>query len=201
MNMVDVAEAHGLHVEAQVLEAALGIAGDGIDGRPNAKASTAGRGRHPAVEHPESPFPSRPGRSYETPGRCWPRSGPCSSGACRSGYRLTGWRSSCSRAMSTWPEIGQVRLSRRVGRPSTRCLRSHDDAYVDIAGGRYDSYREDGPRGRGAAAPRGDGRSPIRTSNRVVTHPLWGWWSLSALLGAVFAVTYSVAGPAASDAV
>src|SRR3990172_4043006 len=34
--------------------------------------------------------------------------------------------------------------------------------------------------------------------DRVATHPLWGLLVLIAALGAMFAVTYSVAGPAAS---
>ncbi|HLA80972.1 MAG TPA: ferrous iron transport protein B, partial [Thermoleophilia bacterium] len=75
-------------------------------------------------------------------------------------------------------------------------LSEHEDAYLDIAGGRYDWVAR---MVRAAVVkPRRSVGVLTDRVDRVATHPLWGLLVLIAALGAMFAVTYSVAGPAAS---
>jgi ferrous iron transport protein B len=74
-------------------------------------------------------------------------------------------------------------------------LADHDDAYVDIAGGRYDWIAR---RVRAAVVRPRPGVTAITDRvDRVATHPFWGLVVLLAALAALFWVTYSVAGPAA----
>jgi ferrous iron transport protein B len=80
--------------------------------------------------------------------------------------------------------------------PIHNVLADHDDAYIDIAGGRYDWIAR---MVRAAVIKPRPGVTAITDRiDRVATHPFWGLVVLLAALAAMFAITYSVAGPAAS---
>ncbi len=74
-------------------------------------------------------------------------------------------------------------------------LGRHEDAYLDIAGGRYDWVAR---MVRAAVVQPRRGVTVVTDRvDRVVTHPVWGLLVLLAALAVVFGVTYLVAGPAA----
>ena len=79
-----------------------------------------------------------------------------------------------------WPEIQQH-------------LQAHEDAYLDIAAGRYGWIQR-----MIRAAVRRPGVGPVILTDRldrVATHPLWGLLLLMAVLGLVFWLTYTLATP------
>ncbi len=74
-------------------------------------------------------------------------------------------------------------------------LAEHEDAYLDIAGGRYDWVAR---MIRAAVVqPRRGVTGLTDRIDRVATHPVWGLLMLIAVLGIMFWVTYAVANPAA----
>jgi ferrous iron transport protein B len=75
-------------------------------------------------------------------------------------------------------------------------LRSHEDAYLDIAGGRYDWVRR--VLETASIGPRHGLHTFTDRLDRVATHPVWGPLTLVGILGVVFLFTFTVARPAAS---
>jgi len=73
-------------------------------------------------------------------------------------------------------------------------LVGHDDAYIDIAGGRYDWI---GRMVRAAVVhPRHGITSLTDKIDRVATHPFWGLLVLLVALAAMFGLTYAIGSPA-----
>ena len=72
-------------------------------------------------------------------------------------------------------------------------LLQHEDAYLDIAGGRYEWV------GRMVRAtvtqPKAGAVTRTERIDRVATHPIWGLFLLLAMFGAVFWLTYTIATP------
>ena len=195
LNMLDVAEAHGLHVEAAVLEAALGIPvvelvaskGRGLDELVKVTVNAAERG--PKAFHPNRPAVREKHRpvlaQLET----------LLAGKAPAGYP-PGWVA--LKLLEGDPDVAEA-VKKSLGEawePIHSVLTSHDDAYVDIAGGRYDWIA----RMIRAALVRPRRGVTVVTDrvDRVVTHPFWGLVVLLGALATLFALTYSVAGPAAS---
>ncbi len=194
LNMVDVADSHGVHVEARVLEAALGLPvvelvaskRKGIAELVDVAAALVGR--------PESFAPNRPViRAKHQPVLAEIE-------AFLAGRSLDGYPVSWV-ALKLLEGDGDVaRLVETsapdVWEPIHEILGRHEDAYLDIAGGRYDWVA----RMVRAAVVRPRRGITVVTDriDRVVTHPFWGLLVLLAALAALFFVTYSVAGPAAS---
>jgi ferrous iron transport protein B len=75
-------------------------------------------------------------------------------------------------------------------------LKSHEDAYLDIAGGRYDWVRS--VLKTASIGPRRGLHTFTDRLDRVATHPVWGPLTLVGILGVVFLFTFTVARPAAS---
>ena len=72
-------------------------------------------------------------------------------------------------------------------------LRRHEDAYLDIAGGRYEWI---GRMVRAAVVhPRAGAVTLTDRLDRIATHPLWGLALLVGIFGLVFWLTYTVALP------
>ncbi len=72
-------------------------------------------------------------------------------------------------------------------------LRAHEDAVVDVAGGRYEWI---GRMTRAALVrPRLGQVTFTDRLDRVATHPLWGLLLLSGMLGVVFWLTYTIGAP------
>ncbi len=74
-------------------------------------------------------------------------------------------------------------------------LMQHEDAYLDIAGGRYEWI---GRMVRAAVTqPRAGAITRTERIDRVATHPFWGLLLLLAMFGIVFWLTYAIATPVA----
>jgi ferrous iron transport protein B len=192
LNMMDVAESHGVKVEAQVLAAALGL--------PVVELlATKGRGLRELVDaalaladHPDSYAPNRP--------VIRPKHQPVLAeiegllaGEAPKGYPvdwtalklLEGDGDMADLVRRSTPEVWEAVHS---------VLANHDDAYLDIAGGRYDWI---GRMVRAAVVrPRHGVTAVTDRVDRVATHPFWGLLVLLAALAALSSVTYFVAGPA-----
>lgn len=193
LNMVDVAETHGLHVEAPVLEAALGIPVVEL-------VASKGRGLAKLVEEataladrPESFKPNRPViREKHRP--VLAEIEELLAGRSPAGYPvnwvalklLEGDTDVAELVKQTAPEAWEFIHD---------VLADHDDAYLDIAGGRYDWIAR---MVRAAVVRPRRGVTVITDRiDRVAAHPFWGLLVLLAALAAMFAVTYAIGGPAA----
>ena len=194
LNMVDVAAREGIHVEAHVLAAALGLPvvelvasrRQGLDLLLDAAVRLADnpdsvsphrpaiRPKHEAQlaeldrlleNQPLGPYPSR-----------WVALKLLEGDADMAGLVRTA-------APAAWQEAHKLLLK-------------HEDAYLDIAGGRYDWVAR---MVRAAVErPRRGAVSLTDRIDRVATHPLWGLLVLLAAFAALFWVTYAVGRPAAN---
>ncbi len=193
LNMLDVAEAHGIHVEAPVLAAALGIPVVEL-------VASKGRGLHELIdvaidvaEHPDSFRPNRPAiRSKHLPVLRDIES--LLAGRAPAGYPpdwlalklLEGDGDAAGLVQEQVPDAWDA---------IEKILAEHEDAYLDIAGGRYDWVAR---MVRAAVVqPRRGVTGLTDRIDRVATHPFWGLLVLIAALGIMFWVTYTVANPAA----
>jgi ferrous iron transport protein B len=194
LNMVDVAEQHGVRVEARVLEAALGLPvielvaskRRGLDELAAAAVEMAEKPEPAPVSRPEIREKHR-GVLAELEALLVDRPLEGYPPAWVALKILEGDADSAAVVRRTAPEVW----------PQVHALMAeHEDAYLDIAGGRYDWV---------ARMVRAAVVKPRRSVNvvtdrvdRFATHPFWGLLILLAALAALFAVTYTVAGPAAN---
>jgi ferrous iron transport protein B len=72
-------------------------------------------------------------------------------------------------------------------------LHAHEDAFLDIVGGRYDWIRA--VTRTAVSRPRADIVSLTDRIDRVATHPVWGLALLAVILGATFWFIYGLAAP------
>lgn len=192
LNMVDVAEAHGIHVEAEVLEAALGLPVIELVASKRRGLGELVAAAVAAAEGRDDSHPNRPTiREKHRPvldqieglltGRL-PEVYPVRWVALKLLEGDTDIAAVVEKtAPEVWPSIYEL-------------LSQHEDAYLDIAGGRYDWVA----RMVRAAVVRPRAGAPAITDriDRVATHPFWGLLVVIAALGVLFYITYSVAGPA-----
>jgi ferrous iron transport protein B len=192
VNMVDVAEAHGIHVEAPVLAAALGlpvvelvaskrkgleelveaavtVAEDPGRFRPNRPAI---RAKHrPVLAQLEALLQGRVPPEYPVPYLAL--------------KLLEGDTDAAELVKGQAPDVWEA---------IHPLLARHEDAYLDIAGGRYDWVAR---MVRAAVVrPRRGPAGLTDRVDRVATHPVWGLLALLVALAALFWITYQVAGPA-----
>lgn len=194
LNMSDVAEQQGIHVETHVLEAALGVpviplvAAHNVGIRELIQAAVA------LANNPDSFHPNRPTiRPEHQPvlDRIVTLLGDC---ACDrytadwSAMKLLEGDSEVtaqiksSVSLETWGDIHDLLLQ-------------HEDAYLDIAGGRYEWI---GRMVRAAVTqPRAGAVTVTDRIDRVATHPVFGLVLLLAIFGLAFALTYTIATPIA----
>lgn len=192
LNMVDVAEQHGIHVEAHVLEAALGI-----PVVPLVASRNQGVGDLlEAVEHlldvPETFAPNRPviGKEHlpileeirsHLDGHL-PSHYPDGWAAIK---LLEGDTEVTERVREVLPEDAWA--------ATHDLLKQHEDAYLDIAGTRYEWI---GRMVRAAIVrPKVGAVTLTERIDRVATHPLWGLALLMGIFALVFWATYTVATP------
>ena len=193
LNMTDVAEANGIHIEPQVLAAALGLPVVELVATKSKGLTELVGAAMTFVEQPESFQPNRPVvRAKHRP-------------VLAEIETLLAGRAPAG-CTPDWTALklleGDADVAEEVKRavpavwdPIHCVLAGHDDAYIDIAGGRYDWIAR---MVRAAVVkPRSGVTMVTDRIDRVVTHPFWGLLVLLGALAAVFAVTYSVAGPAA----
>lgn len=190
VNMVDVAEQMGIHVETHVLQAALGLPVVPLVASRNQGVSEMIDAALQLLENPADFKPIRPEIGAE--------------------HRpvLDEIRSLLIGKAQPFPEnwmaikllegdaeiTAVVRQTAPEGWEAINALMmQHEDTYLDIAGGRYEWIER---MVRAAIA------KPIRGAisftdrlDRVATHPFWGLILLLAIFGLVFWVTYAVAMP------
>jgi ferrous iron transport protein B len=193
LNMLDVAESHGLKVEAPVLAAALGVPvvelvaskGRGLGDLLDASLELA--------DHPESFRPNRPViRAKHLPVLRQIES--LLDGRAPAGYPR-GWVS--LKLLEGDADVARLvqEQAPEVWEPINALLAEHEDAYLDIAGGRYDWVAR---MVRAAVVKPKPGATVLTDRiDRVATHPFWGLLILIAALGVIFGITYTVASPAA----
>lgn len=193
LNMVDVAAAHGVHVEGTVLEAALGVPVVELVASKRKGVKELVDAAVRVAEDPGSFTPNRPGirAKHQTQLAEIRR---VLDGRCVKGYPAD-WT-----ALKLLEGDGDVTEAVRLAAPEAweaiePVLAEHEDAYLDIAGGRYDWIAR---MVRAAVVEPRQGITAITDRiDRVATHPFWGLLLLVAALGTMFWVTYSVAGPVA----
>jgi ferrous iron transport protein B len=193
LNMLDVAESHGLKVEAPVLAAALGVPvvelvaskGRGLGDLLDAGLELA--------DHPESFRPNRPViRAKHLP--VLRQIGSLLDGRAPAGYPLD-WVS--LKLLEGDADVARLVQEQApdVWDPINALLAEHEDAYLDIAGGRYDWVAR---MVRAAVVKPKPGATVLTDRiDRVATHPFWGLLILIVALGVIFGITYTVASPAA----
>jgi ferrous iron transport protein B len=192
LNMMDVAEAQGILIEPHVLEAALGLPVIPLVAARNRGVSqliaTAERlAREPAGFSPTRPEIAEPHRHVLAQVRT------LLSGHVPAPYQtdwialklLEGDRDIAEKAHSWMPESNWL--------PIVDLLKEHEDAVLDIAGGRYDWIAR---MVRAALIHPALGQITLTDRlDRVAVHPFWGLLLLMAVFAQVFWLTFSVAVP------
>ena len=192
VNMVDVARREGIEFDAHVLEAALGLPvvpmvasrNEGVAELLAAAAEVADGVRDYAPDRPEIAAAHRPvyERVAELIDGAVPAGVPADWAALK---LLEGDREITDRA--------QAWLPRERWDGVHALLREHEDAVLDVAGARYEWI---GRMVRAAVRrPRLGQVSFTDRFDRLATHPGWGLVLLLSVFGAVFWLTFSVAGP------
>jgi ferrous iron transport protein B len=191
LNMMDVAASHGVHVEPEVLEAALKVPvipmiasrNQGVLPLVEAALRLAANPGAFAPARPEIRPPHRPILAAITAtltGKL-PPPYPTEWAALK---LLEGDTQIASLVRETAPEAWEG---------IHPVLLQHEDAYFDIAGGRYEWIAR---MVRAAVArPRVGVITVTDRIDRVATHPLWGLGLLLGVLATVFWLTYTAASP------
>lgn len=192
LNMMDVAEHEGLHVEGHVLEAALGIPvvplvaskNQGVSGLIDA---IEGLLEEPALFHPARPEIAEPHRHVLEAVRslvngCVPKPFPEEWVALK---LLEGDKEITEKAHS-W-------VTQEVWSKIEALLKAHEDAILDVASGRYEWISR---MVRAAITQPPIGQISLTDRlDKIAVHPLWGMLLLLGMFGAVFWLTFSVAAP------
>lgn len=191
LNMIDVAEQAGLEVDSHVLSAALGIPVIPLVASRNEGLAELMRASLDLVDHPASFRPNRPTiREAHRPileelqdhiAGFVPAPYPED----RVALKLLEGDTQITELMR------QAAQSAWVGVHAL--LAAHEDAYLEIAGGRYEWI---GRMVRAAVVrPRAGVVSVTDRIDRLATHPVWGVLLLIGVFGLVFGLTYGVALP------
>lgn len=192
LNMIDVAEREGMHIEPHVLAAALGVPVIPM-------VATKNQGIHELIQAIDGIIHGRVEYHPRLPeiradhlevlaeiealiGTCVPEDYPKNWVALKlleGDSEITEMMHACT-PDDVWQRVHDV-------------LKAHEDAVIDVAGGRYDWIQ----RMVRAAVTRPRAGQITRTDrlDRWATHPLWGMLVLAGILGAVFWMTYTVGAP------
>ena len=195
LNMGDVAEQHGIHVEPHVLSAALGLPVIPIVATKNRGVRELIDAAAAMAAEPTRWSPVRPSiRPEHAPVLADLRK--LIAGQLPSAYPeewvalklLEGDAEITALAKASLPEASWGRVH--------ALLMQHEDAYLDIAGGRYEWI---GRMIRAAVTrPKAGAVSITERVDRIATHPLGGLATLLGILGLAFWLTYAVATPIAN---
>ena len=194
LNMLDVAEQHGIHVEPHVLEAALGIPVVPIVATKNQGVKELADAAVKMAQSPDAYTPNRPAirPEHEPVLRAvrgiiadhTPAPYPEDWVALK---LLEGDAEITAMMHAALPPENRERLD--------ALLLKHEDAYLDIAGGRYEWI---GRMVRAAVTqPKAGAITVTERIDRVATHPIAGLALLLGLLGVAFWLTYTIATPIA----
>jgi ferrous iron transport protein B len=191
VNMMDVAEQAGIHVETNVLQAALGVPVVPLVASRNQGVSELMDAALRLVKNPAEFTPNRP----EIRAEHRPVLAEISS-------LLNG---KIPLYPGDWTAIklleGDVEITEMVRGSAPEAwdrihtlLKQHEDAFLDVAGGRYEWV---GRMVRAAVVkPKTGAISLTDRLDKIATHPFWGLVLLLGIFGLVFWLTYTVAMPA-----
>jgi len=192
LNMMDVAEGQGIHIEPHVLAAALGLpviplVATRNQGVSELIATAEHLAREPGSFRPVRPEIAEPHRDVLAQVRN------LLTGHIPAPYRedwialklLEGDREVTDKAQSWLPENYWSSIA--------VLLKEHEDAVLDIASGRYDWIAR---MVRAAVMHPGLGQVSLTDRlDRIAVHPLWGFLLLLAMFTLVFWLTFTVAAP------
>ncbi|MEN8688190.1 MAG: ferrous iron transport protein B, partial [Desulfuromonadales bacterium] len=192
LNMMDVAEGQGIHIEPHVLAAALGLpviplVATKNQGVSELIATAEHLAREPASFRPVRPEIAEPHRDVLAQVRTLLIK------YVPAPYRedwialklLEGDREVTDKAQSWLPENNWLSIA--------VLLKEHEDAVLDIASGRYDWIAR---MVRAAVMHPGLGQISLTDRlDRIAVHPLWGLLLLLAMFTLVFWLTFTVAAP------
>jgi ferrous iron transport protein B len=192
VNMLDVAKSEGVEIDPPVLAAALNIpviplVASRNEGVAELLSEAARLARDPAAYTPVRPDVALPHRDVhrevaELVAPYVPQNVPADWAALK---LLEGDQALTGTLPAQLPGPARDRL--------LAILAEHEDAVLDIAGGRYDWI---GRMVRAAVRRPRIGQVGITDHiDRVATHPVWGMGLLLAALALVFFLTFSIAGP------
>jgi ferrous iron transport protein B len=192
LNMMDVAEQQGLHIEPDVLEAAMGVTVIPMSATKHLGVADLIQAIDAAATGAQPYMPKRPevrADHQQVLGRIR---------AAITGYvplpypedwvalKLLEGDREISRMVRTWVPEDRIHDVQAI-------LHMHDDALVAVAGGRYEWI---GRMVRAAVVRPKVGQITLTERiDRWATHPIWGLGVLAAILAIVFVLTYSVGTP------
>ncbi len=191
LNMMDVAEQEGYRIDTEVLQAVLGIPVVPMVASKNrgirelveaviglAEGTIPYSPRRPEIKEPHRPVLEKLQELLN--------------GSIPEPYPLEWVSVKLLEGDAEVTELVREKLGERWGEVSA-LLRGHEDAILDIAGGRYEWI------GRVVRAavekPRMGPVSLTERIDRVTTHPFWGLVTMALALGAVFWLTYTIGSP------
>lgn len=192
LNMLDVAERNGVRVEPHVLEAALGIPVIPLVATRNQGVRELIEAARRVVENADAFTPNRPGirGPHETIlARVRDLIAPHTPGP----YPVDWVALKLLEGDSEITELIQKQMGADAWSEVAALLHAHEDAFLDIAGGRYEWIE----RMTRAAVVR-PSTGPITLTDRldrIATHPFWGLVVLSGMFGLTFWLTYTIAAP------
>ncbi|PKO22421.1 MAG: ferrous iron transport protein B, partial [Chloroflexi bacterium HGW-Chloroflexi-1] len=195
LNMGDVAEQHGIHVEPHVLAAALGLPVVPLVASKNQGLQELIEAALDLAAHPDVYQANRP--------TIRPEHEPILAEVRRliAGHTPSPYPEDWV-ALKLLEGDAEVTAMMQAALPETtwervhELLLRHEDAYLDIAGGRYEWI---GRMVRAAVTqPRAGAITRTDRLDRVATHPFWGLITLLGILGLVFWLTYTIATPVAN---
>ncbi|HEY7320378.1 MAG TPA: ferrous iron transport protein B [Candidatus Binatia bacterium] len=192
LNMIDVAETHGVHVEPHVLEAALGLPVVPIVATRNQGVAELIDAVERLAREPEHFQPARPEIAAPHRGIA------ADLRAVLDGYVPEPYDPS-------WATVkileGDTEVMEKVigwlPKPRQQAVgnlvKAHEDAVLDIASGRYEWIER---MIRAAVTrPRLGQISLTDRLDKIAVHPFWGFLVLLAVFGVLFWITFSVAAP------
>jgi ferrous iron transport protein B len=191
LNMMDVAEAQGTHLEPSVLEAALRLPVVPLVAARNEGLAELTAVVERVARNPSSCRPTRP-EIREAHREVLGRLRALLEGSVPEPYSDQWVALKLLEGDTEITEKAQAWLAKPQWNEVYTLLSAHEDAVLDIAGGRYEWI---GRMVRAAVTHPRLGRISLTDRlDRVAVHPLWGVLLLFAVLGAVFWITFAAAG-------
>lgn len=192
LNMMDVAEAQGIVIQPHVLQAAIGLpviplVATHNEGVAELIRATIALARDPAAFRPERPVIAEPHREVLASAR------ELLAGYVPAPYREDWVALKLLEGDAEISELALAWLPEERADKLTHILRQHEDAVLDIAGGRYEWIAR---MVRAAVVHPGIGQiSLTERLDRIAVHPLWGMLLLLLTFSVLFWLTFTVAAP------
>lgn len=192
VNMMDVAASEGVELDLQSLQAALALPVTALTASRNegleallACALATARGPRAAFIARPSPRPEHRPIIHDLMQLL--------DGRIPSAYPLEWLATKLLEGDPRLTQMARASLPPAALAELDRLLHAHEDAFLDIVGGRYDWIRE--VTRAVVRRPRPDVVSLTDRIDRVATHPAWGLLALMTILGVTFWLIYGLATP------